>query len=54
MNNHFLPFMKEIDLNTWRKEKYYNEPIDNFLKAHMPIFDAVFKSWVNKEPGKKE
>ena len=54
MNNHYIPYIKNFEYHTWRKERYYNEQVDNFFKAHMPILDAVFKSWAMKEPGKKE
>jgi hypothetical protein len=54
MENHFLPAMNTYDLHVWRKERYYNEKVDNFLKAHIPIFDAIYKNWAHKEPGVKE
>jgi hypothetical protein len=46
--------MNSYDVHNWRKERYYNEQTDNFFKAHIPILDAVYRSWSNKEPGKKE
>jgi len=47
--------MEYYDTHTWRKQRYYNEMVDNFYKAHLPILDAVYKSFaLNKDPGKKE
>ena len=41
--------------HTWRIERYYNEPVDNFLKAHLPIFNAIYYTYAQKkDPGKKE
>jgi hypothetical protein len=55
LENHFLPNMKEFDFHTWRIDRYYNEYVDNFLKAHLPILDAVYKSWApRKDPGRRE
>ncbi len=53
-DNHYLPAMNSYDVHRWRKERYYNEQVDNFFKAHIPILDAVYRSWSIKEPGKKE
>ena len=54
LENHFLPNMREFESHKWRIERYYNEYVDNFLKAHLPILDAVYKSWApRKDPGRK-
>ncbi len=54
MEKHFLPVMSDYDTHKWRIERYYNENVDNFLKAFLPIFDAIFKSWAPlKDPGKR-
>ena len=42
---HFDSFINQFDNHKWRKQRYYNELVDNVLKAYAPIFDAVFKSW---------
>jgi hypothetical protein len=34
-------------------DRYYNEQVDNFLKAFMPVLDAIYKSNGVKEPGKE-
>jgi hypothetical protein len=47
--------MQQFDIHIWRKERYYTEQVDNMLKAHLPILDAVWKSYAkNKDPGRKE
>jgi len=39
----------------WRIERYYNEYVDNFLKAFIPILEAVFRSYATKkDPSKRE
>jgi len=43
------------EVNTWRKDRYYNEYADNVLKAWLPVLDAVYKSWSpRKDPSRKE
>ena len=38
-----------------KKERYYNEQVDNFLKAHLPLLDALYLSWAKqKGPRKKD
>lgn len=52
---HYLPAMAIYDMHTWRTQRYYNEHVDNFLKAYLPIIDAVYKSWApKKDPGRRE
>ena len=42
-------------MHIWRKERYYFETVDNFFKAHLPIIDALYKSWApRKDPGRRE
>jgi hypothetical protein len=53
--NHFMPFLKQYDIHSWRIDRYYNEYVDNTIKAYLPIFDAVFRSQApQKIVGKKE
>lgn len=54
-DNHYLNEMKDCNHQLWRTERYYNELVDNFIKAHMPYLDALYKSWApRKDPGKRE
>ena len=54
MEKHFLPALKDFDFHQWRVDRYYNENVDNFLKAFLPLLDAIFKSWAPlKDPRKK-
>ena len=39
--NHFNPYLSQYSANLWRQERYYNEMVDNVMKAYLPIFDAV-------------
>ena len=38
-------YINTFDNHKWRKERYYNEEVDNILQAHIPIFDALFYSY---------
>jgi hypothetical protein len=50
-----MPAMKEFNIHKWRIDRYYNEQVDNFIKAHLPLFDALYKSWApRKDPGRRE
>ena len=52
---HFDEAIKGFEYHKWRKERYYNEQVDNFLKTFLPILDAVFLSWAKqKGPTKKD
>ena len=52
---HFDFTLVDYDINSWRKERYYNEYCDNVLKAWLPVLDAVYKSWSpRKDPSRKE
>ena len=53
--NHFNPYLSQYSANRWRQERYYNEMVDNVMKAYLPIFDAVYKSKsTQKVAGKKD
>jgi hypothetical protein len=52
-NTHYGPIINVYDNNKWRMDKYYKEYVDNFLKAYLPILDAIYKSNGTKEPGKE-
>ena len=42
------------DYHTWRKERYYNEEIDNYIKAFIPLIDGVFQTFSKKLKAKQE
>lgn len=53
--NHFNPYLSQYSANRWRQERYYNENVDNVIKAYLPIFDAVYKSKASqKQAGRKD
>ena len=43
--HNYNSYINTFDNHKWRKERYYNEEVDNILQAHMPIFDALFYSY---------
>jgi len=52
---HYDPFFNKIDNHLWRIERYYNENVDNLLKAFIPLFYALFYSNVpQKIIGRKD
>ena len=54
-NNHFVHAIKGYDTHQWRVERYYNEQVDNFIKAHLPLLDGIYRSFASqKGPSKKE
>ena len=53
--HHYDYYLNSFDNNKWRIERYYNEEIDNILKAFIPIFDAIFYSYAPQQIyGKKD
>ena len=40
-----LPAYGHLNLQNWRDERYWNEEVDNVLKAHFPIFDQLYKTF---------
>lgn len=53
--NHYMAVIKDYEWHSWRTERYYNEYVDNVIKAYLPIFDAVYKSHApRKDPGRRE
>ena len=44
-DHNYNSYINQFDNHKWRKERYYNEEVDNILKAHIPIFDALFYSY---------
>ena len=52
---HFDPAIKGFEYHKWCMERYYNEQVDNFLKAFLPILDGVYLSVAKqKGPRKKD
>jgi hypothetical protein len=54
MENNFITAMKEYNHHLWRKERYYNEEIDNYIKAFLPLIDGLFHTFSIKEKEKKQ
>ena len=53
--NHFDDALQGFEYHKWRQERYYNEKVDNFLRAYLPVFDALYLSWAKqKGPTKKD
>ena len=52
---HYEPALKVYEYHKWRKERYYNEQVDNFMKTFLPLLDALYLSWSKqKGPTKKD
>ena len=52
---HYDPVIKGFEYHKWRKERYYNEKVDNFMKTFLPLLDALYLSWAKqKGPTKKD
>ena len=53
--HHYKNAINGYDHHKWRKERYYNEKVDNFLKAYLPLLDGVYHTFAKqKGPRKKE
>ena len=48
MENFFMKGFENYEYHTWRKERYYTEDIDNYLKAFLPLIDGVFHTFSKK------
>ncbi len=53
MNDYFIPKCSDYIVHDWRKERFWNEEVDNFLKAHLPLLHDVYDSYRgnNRKPG---
>ena len=51
--NYFLKGFENNEYNIWRKDRYYNEDIDNYLKAFLPLIDGVFHTFSKKLSNEK-
>ena len=47
--HHYDFILNQFNNHTWRQERYYNEKVDNILKAFIPIFDALFYSYAPQQ-----
>ena len=47
--HHYDFYLNQFDNHKWRKERYYNEEVDNILKAFIPVFDALFYSYAPQQ-----
>ena len=54
MENYFLPAVEGYNQHSWRKERYYNEEVDNYLKAFLPLIDGLYHTFSKQEKEKKE
>ena len=52
-SQHYDVAIVGFEYHKWRKERYYNEPVDNFLKAHLPLIDGIYKSWAKQKGPRK-
>ena len=51
---HYDPILKGFNYHQWRKDRYYNERVDNFMKTFLPLLDALYLSWAKQKGPKKE
>lgn len=52
---HYLEALGNYNMMEWRHNRYYNEYVDNLIKAYLPIFDACYKNWApKKDPSRRE
>ena len=54
MENNFLKGIQGYDNHLWRKQKYYNEEIDNYIKAFLPLLDGLYHTFSKKEKENKK
>ena len=47
--NNYENYLNKYQNNKWRVERYYLEEIDNFIKAHIPILDALYFSFAPQQ-----
>ena len=47
--NHYQNYINSFNNHKWRIERYYNEEVDNLLKAYIPIFDALFYTFAPQQ-----
>ena len=54
MDNYFITAVEGYGTHTWRKERYYNEEIDNYIKSFLPLLDGLFQTFSKKEKEKEK
>ena len=54
MNNFFSKGFDNYEYNSWRKERYYNEEMDNYIKAFIPLIDGIFHTYSKKLKERRE
>ena len=47
--NNYKSYINAFDNHKWRIERYYNEEVDNILKAYIPVFDALFYTYAPQQ-----
>ena len=47
--NHYKSYINAFNNHKWRIERYYNEEVDNVLKAYIPVFDALFYTYAPQQ-----
>ena len=47
--NHYNNYINNFDNHKWRIERYYNEEVDNLLRAYIPVFDALFYTFTPQQ-----
>ena len=53
-DNYFQPALEGYNQHSWRKERYYNEEVDNYLKAFLPLLDGIYHTFSKQEKEKRE
>lgn len=53
---HFAAVLENFEkAQDWRMRRYYNEKVDNFIQAHLPLLNAIYKTWATyKKDNKRE
>ena len=47
--NNYKSYINSFDNHKWRIERYYNEEVDNILKAYIPVFNALFYKYAPQQ-----
>ena len=48
MDNYFIYGTQGYEFHQWRKDRYYNEEVDNYLKAFLPLLDGLYHTFSKK------
>ena len=54
MENYFLSAIEGYSHHSWRTQRYYNEEVDNYLKAFLPLLDGLYHTFSKKLKEKME